>query len=729
MKKKQRPTAAPKAAGAPAIGPAHDAYRQGLDARRAGNRALAGIFYRACLSLDPGHAEAHHDLGILLAEAGEAEEAVGLVQAAVALRPDFATAHSSLCLILSRLKRFGEAAVAGRRAVGLDPRSAAVHAILGEALIGQGDLDGAIAALQGAIRIDSRFFGAYVTLANAFLVAQRYEDALQACRAGIELAPQSAKARNVLGTIYGRAGMIEQAIECFRRAVALDPTLVSARINLGHDLVKSGALPEALACCAEALALDPQADVLIDVWTLRRLMCDWTGLDRDLARALGRAPGPGRKASGPSGRRFPPLGIITSDVPVAEHLAYARTWADALPRSQPLAVYAPRPVAQRAQRLRVGYLSADFCNHATALLVVDLFERHDRYRFETFGYSIGRTDDSAIGRRIVASLEHFTDLRPMSYADAARRIAADGIDILVDLKGYTEGSRTEIMACRPAPIQVNYLGYPGSMGASFIDYLIADAMVVPEGHEPLYDETIVRLPHSYQPNDSARAASTSVPSRAECGLPEQGFVFCCFNNTYKITPSLFDVWMRLLAGAPGSVLWLLEANPVVADNLRREARHRGVDAGRLLFASRVETDLHIARMAAGDLFLDTMPTNAHTTASEALWAGLPVLTCLGGSFVSRVAGSLLHAVGLPELVTTSLADYEALASALARDPAEMQRLRRTLDANRRTAPLFDAARYTRNFEAALLQMSALRDAGRPPESFSQPDLQEQPIHA
>jgi predicted O-linked N-acetylglucosamine transferase (SPINDLY family) len=367
--------------------------------------------------------------------------------------------------------------------------------------------------------------------------------------------------------------------------------------------------------------------------------------------------------------------------------------------------------------LTIGYLSADFHSHATAMLVAELFEKHDRARFSIIGYSYGPDDGSQMRRRVVSAFDRFVDLREASFSDSAKRIATDGVNILVDLKGYTQDARTEIMALRPAPIQVNYLGYPGTMGADFIDYILVDEFIVPPDQQPFFTEKLVHLPGCYQVNDSQREIAPRTPSRAECGLPEKGFVFCCFNNNYKITPEMFGVWMRLLIGVPGSVLWLLEGNRWSPDNLRREAEARGVAADRLVFAPQFSPAEHLARLRLAELFLDTFPVNAHTTASDSLWAGCPLLTIAGTTFVSRVAGSLLRAVGLPELITTSMAEYEALALRIATNPAQRAELRARLAANRITSPLFDGGRFAATIERAYTTMWQRHAAGKNPSGF------------
>jgi predicted O-linked N-acetylglucosamine transferase (SPINDLY family) len=373
----------------------------------------------------------------------------------------------------------------------------------------------------------------------------------------------------------------------------------------------------------------------------------------------------------------------------------------------------------RHDRIRVAYLSADFHDHATAHLAAGLFEHHDRARFETFAVSFGPDDRSAMRQRLERAFGRFIDVRGKTDQAIAELVRRHEIDIAVDLKGVTLGARPGVLARRPAPLQVNYLGYPGTMGAPYIDYLIADAFVVPPDGEGAYSEKVVRLPDCYQINDATRPVAQAPPSRAQAGLPPDAFVFCCFNNNYKITPDLFDVWMRLLRAVEGSVLWLLEGNAHAPGNLRREAQARGVAADRLVFAPRLaDLDAHLARHRLADLFLDTHYCNAHTTASDALWAGLPLLTCAGATFASRVAGSLLHAVGLPELVTHSLADYEALALTLARDEILLADVRDRLARNRLTVPLFDTARTTRAIEQAFTAMWERHKGNEPPKGFT-----------
>ncbi len=710
---------------------------------RVAEAVLAG---RHATALGPHLASAHLNLAGALEARGEIEGALDGYRRAIALDPGAAITCLKLANLLRREGRFNEARLVADAAVALDPRHYGVRIIRGLIRDALGDRISAGEDLAAAAALCPPTVVAQVSLAVIALGQRQEALAEEVLGRALALAPRSGDALSVLGALRQGQGRQAEALAALEMAIGIDPACVRAHYQLGGLLLQAGRLDEAAAACRMAIRLAPGQDearlnlgavlrlqgrlteaiaaytdilghhpghgeALINLCALRRRICDWRDLEALEAASLDR--------SCRIGRRVPPFTLFAATGSAAEHQRCARLWAAGLgPSGPPLATYAPRRAEARGRPLRIGYLSGDFHDHATAMLIAELFERHDRTRVETFGYGYDADDGSPMRRRLVAALDHFADVRPATHLDAARRIREDEIDVLIDLKGYLHEARTEIMALRPAPIQVNFLGYPGTMGAGFIDYVIADAVVAPPELEPFFDETIVRLPHCYQPNDRRRPLPDADLTRERCGLPSEGVVLCCLNASYKIRPEIFAVWMRLLAGAPGAVLWLLDDNAWGAENLRREAAARGIDPTRLVFAPRVPPARHLARLGLGDLFLDTLPVNAHTTASEALWAGMPVLTCMGEAFVSRVAASLDHAAGLPELVTTSLDAYEALGLALARDPARLAALRRRLEAGRTTVPLFDTTRYARHFEAALIRMSDLRDAGLPPQAFS-----------
>ena len=464
----------------------------------------------------------------------------------------------------------------------------------------------------------------------------------------------------------------------------------------------------ALADWNKALALNPdQPGVAAACLRVRMHHCDWAGFEAACESA---------RASVRSAGLVAPFMFVAIPSTPSEQLRCARTWVAG--NFRPVGTAVTHGERRDHGRVRIAYLSADFHQHATARLMAGVFEQHDRSRFEVTAVSVGPNDHSAMRRRIEAAFERFVDTRTHGDDQIADLIRALNVDILIDLKGYTQDARTGVLAGRPAPIQVNYLGFPGTIGAGFIDYIIADRDVIPEHEFDCYAEKVVWLPDSYQANDCNRAVTNATPLRADHGLPQAAFVFCCFNDNYKITPAVFSCWMRILRAVPNSVLWLFEENAIAADNLRREAAARGVAPDRLVFARSLPNDGHLARHRCADLFLDTLPYAAHTTASDALWTGLPVLTCLGETFAGRVGASLLNAIQLPELITTTAEGYEKLAIELAGDPARLADIRARLARHRLTTPLFDTAGLTRHLEAAYLAMMERLHAGLPPEHIA-----------
>ncbi|HUI19928.1 MAG TPA: tetratricopeptide repeat protein [Methylocella sp.] len=713
-----------------------------LEYFRAGRHAEAEAAYAEILAREPDHFVCLHHLGLIAHHQGKHAAAVGLVQRALAVKPDYVEALSNLGAINRALGNTDAALAATRQAIALAPEFAQAHSNLGNALEDQGHLDEALAAYRQAASLNPNFVEAHTNCAGVLRKLGRYEEAAAVCEQIIKRRPDAAESYFTLGNIlkelcrpvkavlaYRRALALrpnfaeaftnlgnvlqgqeayEEALEAYRQALSLRPHLAEAHANMGAALESLGRLKEAIDSYRAAVNLDPTM-LGIRVWLYhrRRFICDWDGIEAEeseLRALLASACEP-----------VHPFPLLSMALNPAEQLRLASSFAASFTTP---AIEHPRQDYAGVRKLRLGYLSADFCRHATALLMAELFERHDKSCFEIIAYSHGPADGSELSVRLRSAFDKFVDLRTMTDDEAADCIKADRIDILVELKGYTKGARTGISARRPAPVQVNFLGFPGTLGADFIDYVIADPFVLPMDQQCFYREKIVHLPDCYQPNDTKRLISNVTPTRAECGLPEQGFVFCSFNNTYKITPEFFDGWMRLLTAIPGSVLWLLDANELVKENLRGEAAKHGIDPGRLVFAARQPSPEHLARHRLADLFLDTLPYNAHTTASDALWAGLPVLTCVGETFAGRVAGSLLQAIGLPELVTFSFPAYEAMALRLARDPALLQNLRHKLLGNRLSAPLFDIGRYTRHYETALTQMWEHWANGHEPASFA-----------
>ena len=687
----------------PALTELPDAHlNHGNALRAAGRLKEAAVSYRRAIALRPDHGMAHNNLARVLIEEGALEAGLESARRAIELIPDFAGAHANYAGALLGLQRFAEAEAALRRVLEFWPDLASLHLDVGRALQGQSRLDEAAAAFRRAVELQPDFPEAHNNLGNVLKDTDRLDEAVAAYESALTIAPESAIIHNNLGTALREQHRLDDAISSFRRALALKPDLAAALYNLGDVLAKRGELGEAIALFGRAAQQIGSATV--DWFYARKHACDWAG--------YGEAEATAREEAGTQAFK-----LLTISSSPEDQLACARRMAARLAVPEPLMM---RPGAgwRPADRIRLGYVSANFKPHADASLMVGLIEQHDRRGFEIIGYSASPHDGSQIRARLSSAFDHFVDICRTSNRDAARLVRDDNIDILIDLNGFTRDTRMAILAYRPAPIQVTYLGFPATTGADFVDYVIVDPLVVPKDQQPFFSERLVHLPDCYQCNDDKRAISERTPSRAECGLPEEGFVFCCFNNAYKLTPGFFDIWMRLLGAVPGSVLWLLDDNPWAKDNLAREAAARGIAPERIVFAPRVPPPDHLARHRLADLFLDTLPYNAHTTASDALWAGLPLVTCAGHTFAGRVAGSLLGAIGLPELVTGSLDEYKALALRLACDGDLLAALRARLARNKWTHPLFDTESFARNIEAAYRQMWETWRARRPPEAFS-----------
>lgn len=681
----------------------------GVVLQRQGKREDALAAYRAALTLRSDHAQAQFNVGTILHEMGELDAAAAAYRQVIALRPDVADAYNNLGTVLQDQGRVGEALAALDEAVRRRPDDAQAHHNRGVALRELGRREEALAAYTAAARLRPNHVA---SINNAGIVLQelgRSDEAIGLYARLLETHPAYAEAHNNFAAALLAQGRSEAAVASLQQALALKPDYGEAYYNLGNAWRELGKLEGAIAAYQTALRLRPDdADAFSQLVYHRWRAGDWTDCAADQSKLIDLV----RRGAA----RVPPFYLLATPASAADQLACARRWIEPL-LPPPQEVFSHRAHTE-AGRIRLGYLSGDFHGHATAYLMAELFEQHDRARFEVIGYSYGPDDASPMRARLTRAFDRFVDLRPLSHRAAAERINADAVDILIDLKGYTHHARPQIAAYRPAPVQVSYLGFPATMGADFIDYALVDSFVVPTTEQPNFAEKLVHLPGCYQVNDRRRAIAAATPTRAECGLPRDGFVFCSFNNSYKITPALLDVWMRLLAAVPRSVLWLLEPNDLVQRNLRREAEQRGADPARLVFAPLLPLADHLARHRNADLFLDTVPCNAHTTASDALWAGLPIATCAGATFAGRVAGSLLSALDLSELIAETSVDYERKALALARDPARLASVRERLARNRDTAAPFDLPRTARHIEAAYARMWETWRAGRPPVGFS-----------
>ncbi|MGY8660932.1 tetratricopeptide repeat protein [Bradyrhizobium sp. UFLA05-109] len=645
---------------------------QAIAAHRSGKLSDAEWGYTTILRASRTHPTALHMLGLLQAQRGNFADAEPLLKKAARVDSGNPNVLFNYANVLRALDKTDDALALLAKVIALSPNFADAHLNRGAILLARQELRGAIAEFDRAIAI-APSSAAFANRGSAFHQLGQLDEAHDSYRSAVELAPSNPQYHFVLSEVLTQMGRHDEAIAALERTVALNK-----------------AFPFALSKLVGS----------------RQSRADWRSFEREQA-ALDEAV--------ESGVAIDPLTFLLASSSPAHQLTCAKTYvANVAPERGAAIPRTPSP----ASRLRVAYVSADFRNHATAHLMAGLFEQHDRERFEISAISYGPDDGSKMRNRLKAAFERFEDVNHLTDEDVVKLIRQLDIEVLVDLGGFTAFARPKILAHRPAPIQVNYLGFPGTMGASYIDYVMADRIVIPEGEQKHYAEKVIYLPDSYQATDARRPPLPNAPTRSEVGLPDDAFVYCAFNKTLKITPVLFDVWMRLLAKTAGSVLWLFDGGQIASENLRREAVARGIAAERIVFAPPVAIDEHLARHQLADLFLDTLPYNAHTTASDALWAGLPVLTCLGTAFAGRVAASLLNAVGLPELVTRSLDEYEALALRIAHDPELRTALKSKLATHRSTWPLFDTARMTRHIEKAFTEMWRRHRAGEAPASFA-----------
>jgi protein O-GlcNAc transferase len=665
----------------------------------------AFVAYDRALELRPGLAEAWLGRGNVFTMLGHYDKAFAAYDRAIELKPDLAEALLGRGNVFTGLNRYNEALSAYDRALALKPD-------LAGAWLGRGTVfnklkrdEQAFTAYDRALALESDLAEAWLGRGNVFAELRRHDEAFATYERALALKPDLAEAWLGRGNVLAELKRHNEAFAAYDRAVALKPDLAEAWLGRGNVFTEFSRYKDAVAAYDKALTLNPTLKYAVGNRLFAKLqMCDWTDLEAEVAQLLSMI-----REQKPSSRPFLTLAITAS---ATDQLQCAKRFI----QDQP--IFAPHWHGElySHNRIRVAYLSADFCDHPVGHLAVGLFEYHNKSRFEIMAISFGSEENSTIRRRIEGASEHFIDVRHQSDQDVAELICQLEIDILVDLMGLTRGNRLDVLARRPAPIQVSYLGYLGSSGANFIDYLIGDEIAVPSDEQKHYTETIVHLPDCFLVNDNQLQIASHTPSRLDLGLPARGFVFCSFNNSYKFGRAVFESWMRLLHAVEGSVLWLLESNPEMVINLRCEAQRCGISHDRIVFAPRVELSSHLARQRSADLFLDTAPYNAGATAAAALWSGVPILTMMGETFVGRMAASTLHAVGLPQLVTSSLPDYEALALKIATEPAFCSSLKQTLARNRDTFPLFNTERSTRNIEAAYTTMWERYQRGETPRT-------------
>lgn len=604
--------------------------------------------------------------------------------------------------------KFNQARASFAKVTQINPSDADAHNNLGIAQNELGQRDEAIASYQRALSLRPTYAGAHNNLGSALRAIGRTNEAIANFKTALNSKPDYPEAHNNLGNALRDQGRTDEAIAAYQHALQLRPNYADALNNLGAAFADLRRRDEAIACYERALAINPNhATARAEKLHQQAHICDWDGIAADAALI---------PQLGVTGEPVSPFAMLPLEDAPARHRIRSERWVQKKYARPPM-TSRERPHT-RPERLRIGYFSGDFFDHATMYLMARLFEVHDRSRFSLHAFSYGPQKQDTMRARAEAAFDTFHDVRGQGDQAVAELVRREGIDIAVDLKGHTTDARLGVLAYRPAPVQMSYIGYPGTIGAPFIDCIIADTTVIPAAQREHYAEKIVFLPNSYQVNDNDRAISDRAITRADAGLPDNAFVFCCFNNSFKITPAEFDIWMRLLKHNEGSALWLLETNRWAVENLRTQTQRRGVDPARIVFAPRMSAADHLARHRLADLFLDTFNYNAHTTAADALWAGLPLITKSGQGFAARVGASLLSAVGLPELITSNEADYEALAASLAADPQRLASIKAKLGANRLTAPLFDTMLFARHLEAAYDRAFTRYISGEAPSDIS-----------
>jgi protein O-GlcNAc transferase len=681
--------------------------REALLLHHAGRLREAQLVYSRVLADDPQNAEALHLSGLVAFREARFDDAIALLRQAIAAAPGNALYLANLGNVLKDSGRRDEAIATYKRALALDPDHVSARNYLGVMHLEAGAQEDAIREFREVIVRKPDHLRAHFNLGNALLRSGNVEAAERTYRRVLALNPDFGEALAELASLLETLSRHDEALALLRRRVAVDPESVQAHADLAGALDRHGELESALASYQNALALAPDAlDVRCRFCALLQKMCDWERLAlhiRDVLQALARG-----RAGVP-----PDLLVSLHDVTPAMQLQSARANAAEIASHRSISTHR---IDDTAARLRIGYLSANLHDRTLAGATAELLALHDRSQCEVFAFSYG-PDAHGNGSRLREAADHFFDVATLTDEECAHRIAERNVDILVDLNGNSGGGRMGIAAFRPAPIQVNGLGFPGTLGAPWYDYLVADRYVVPPGAEHAYAEEIVRLPDCYRSGGPLRSPSVAAPPQASYGFPPEAVVLCCFNPAYKITAPMFALWLRVLAAVPDAVLWLLDDNALAASSLQRRAAQQRIDPQRLFFAPRLSPDQHLARYCRADLAIDTFPCASDAAARDALWMGCPLVTLAGDTFASRVATSHLANVGLAELSAISPLGYEELLIELARDSVRRDALRDKLRHARQTMPLFDRPRFVRNLERAYAQMAAIAAAGGAPEGF------------
>jgi protein O-GlcNAc transferase len=714
-------------------------YNRGISLQELKQLEDAVASYDKAIIINPNYAEAYSNRGNALKELNQLEAALASYEKSINLKSDFAEAFYNKGVIFQELNRLDDAVTSYTNAILIKPNYAEAYLNRGNVFLEMKQLDASIIDYEKSIALSPILIEAYYNLGNTLQELKQFDAAVVNYDKAIELSPTLADAYYNKGNALQNINLFDAAIACYDKAVSLKPSYAEAYCNRGNALKNLKCLDAAIESYEIAIFINPDFEnayynLGISLHELKQFdaaivsfnkaaslkhdfdylfglllnskmyICDWKDFHTNLIGLTCKIQNK-LKAS----TCFP---VLALPIGLTEQRQVAETWSkDVHPFNPSLGLI---PKSSRQSKIRIGYFSADYHNHATTYLMAELFELHDKAKFETIAFSYGPDTRDEMRNRVAQAFDKFIDVKAMSDKSVAQLSRELGVDIAVDLKGFTQDARLGIFSYKAAPIQVSYLGYPGTLGTDYIDYLIADKILIPQASQQYYAEKIVYLPNSYQINDRKKIIAQVNFTKQELGLPIDAFVFCCFNNSYKITPLIFDSWARILKAVDNSVLWLLEDNSTLAVNLRKEAALRGLDPKRLVFAKRMSLPEHLARQKAANLFLDTQPYNAHTTASDALWVGLPVLTCMGESFASRVASSLLYAIGLPELVTETRLEYELLAIELGTNPRKLLAIQNKLKTNKLTTSLFDSKLLTKHIESAYIKMYEQHQENLPP---------------
>ena len=680
----------------------------GAAAAQSGQLDKSICAFEKMVAINPSSAEPYYNMGIALQTQGKLDDAIASYEKALSLKADYAEACNNLGVALKDRGDLGEAIASYKKALSLKPDYAEACNNMGLALKDRGDLGEAIASYKKALSLKPDYAEACNNMGLALKDQGKFDDAIASYEKALSLRPDYAEAYYNLGIAFQNHGQLNRAIASYEKVLSLRPDYAGAYNKLANTFQDQGKLDKAIACYEKALSLEPDYEsARAQKLHQQAQICDWSIFD---------ANGLDVSYLGVVEKCVHPFALLSIEDAPERHRKRSEMYCREAYSCQALAF--PKKPSRKPKRIRLGYFSADFKEHPVAYLIAKVLEKHDRDQFEVFGYSLHGNKKSELRQRIINSFDCFSDVQQMSEREVALKARHDRIDIAIDLTGHMQNAHSLIFANRAAPIQINYLGFPGSMGADFIDYIIADRNLIPNDFQKFYSEKPIYLPYHYQAQNDELEIACKTPKRSRLGLPEKGFVFCAINNTYKITPREFDIWMRLLRIVKGSVLWLLESNKWAKENLIKEAAARGVGSERLVFAKRVPHSEYLAQFQCADLYLDTFNYNAGATASNALWAGLPVLTKQGKSYSARMASSLLQSVGLTELITTSESEYENLAMKLAQDPEQIAALQKKLSANRITRPLFKSELFTKHLENGYQQAYKRHCDGKLPDVIS-----------